>query len=458
MTRAHRFSFASTLCVVALIVACLRPSAQAVDFARDVTFVLDQLEKDCGHFFKLKKIDWTKVRTEMTAAAAKTTNATEHWRVMMRIVARLRDGHASVDRGPNGRDVKPPVFRRTQGLGIHCCRVGKKVYVKAAWAAAGTAGLKPGMEITKIGGQPALKWLAERTAEYADVWSFSTDHHASFYTDTWGMLAAEGERIEIEFKTLKRKTKKRTLTPDPKTNQRPDGPAFYPEGAERHKDLVLGLTPKAYGYVSIRRCKGDLPAQMDHALSALRAAYRTKRKKKKAELKGLILDFRSNTGGAFDHDDLMGRFIPAGKRMRGQVLKGRVMKRYPSTSTEPYAGPIVVIVDATVVSAGETASGMFKEDGRAYMIGESPTAGMSSSKKSITLPSGLFKLRYSIASNKLRFNEMRGIEGIGVIPHEIVAYKPKDLANQKDTLIERAEAILKRFPKKKVPFEKAFTN
>ncbi|TDJ78016.1 MAG: hypothetical protein E2O39_01710, partial [Planctomycetota bacterium] len=38
-------------------------------------------------------------------------------------------------------------------------------------------------------------------------------------------------------------------------------------------------------------------------------------------------------------------------------------------------GPIAVIVDATVRSAGETSSGIFGEDGRAHMIGESDTGG-----------------------------------------------------------------------------------
>ncbi|MCA9321216.1 MAG: hypothetical protein KDB53_10805, partial [Planctomycetes bacterium] len=91
---------------------------------------------------------------------------------------------------------------------------------------------------------------------------------------------------------------------------------------------------------------------------------------------------------------------------------------------------------------GETGAGIFKEDGRGRMIGESPTAGMSSSKAEIELPSGLFKLRVSVASNMGRFNDGKGIEGIGVIPDEIVAFDRKDLSQGIDTLIRRAEEIL----------------
>jgi C-terminal processing protease CtpA/Prc len=99
---------------------------------------------------------------------------------------------------------------------------------------------------------------------------------------------------------------------------------------------------------------------------------------------------------------------------------------------------------------------MFKEDGRAYMIGDAPTAGMSSSKQTLALPSGLFSAYFSVFSNKARFNGGRGIEGIGVPPHEVVAYDPKDLIAGVDTQIRRAEELLtKGFPPDVVDYEPA---
>jgi hypothetical protein len=96
---------------------------------------------------------------------------------------------------------------------------------------------------------------------------------------------------------------------------------------------------------------------------------------------------------------------------------------------------------------------MLKEDGRAYMIGDSATAGMSSSKTTLPLPSGLFSVYFSVRSNMGRFNGGRGIEGIGVPPHEVVAYDPDDLARGVDTQIRRAEVLLKRgLPVARVPY------
>lgn len=120
----------------------------------------------------------------------------------------------------------------------------------------------------------------------------------------------------------------------------------------------------------------------------------------------------------------------------------------------PFSGPLVVIVDAGVRSAGETVSGMFKEDGRAYMIGPEPTAGMSSQKEVVEVPSGKLSVRVSVSSNKGRFNGGKGIEGLGVPPDEVVTYDPKELLAGIDSQIRRAEELLRDgFPKGAVPYE-----
>jgi len=79
---------------------------------------------------------------------------------------------------------------------------------------------------------------------------------------------------------------------------------------------------------------------------------------------------------------------------------------------------------------------------------------MSSQKTTIDLPSGLFKLYVSVASNKGRFNGGKGIEGIGVPPNEVVPYDPSELAKGVDTQIRRAEELLKGgLPKGKVLYK-----
>lgn len=162
------------------------------------------------------------------------------------------------------------------------------------------------------------------------------------------------------------------------------------------------------------------------------------------EMPGIMLDFRGN--GGFDNDASLGRFVPAGKQIT-------FAKHIASAGPRQFGGPVVVIVDAGTLSAGETASGMFKEEGRALMIGPTATAGMSSSKETIELPSGLFALHASVRSNKSRWQGGRGIEGIGVEPHRVVEYDPEDLAAGADTLVRVACEVLAEEQWKEVPYK-----
>ena len=427
--------------LAALLLSCAAPISRVEEsvYEKDVAFALAEIEKQCGVFFETKKIDWKKVEKEFTAAARTVKTDQDELVLLTRLLARLEDGHAAVQRGPKTKDLEWPkdgpygVKGELQGCGMFWCRVGKKLYVKNVWNAAQQVGLEAGSEILTVDGVPAAKWLDARIANLRETYAFSTDHQAFFYACHWGLAEPAGTRIELELKDPKGKPKKRTITYS-KGNPTPWGPAFFPENLASTVDLNFGLLPSGAAYVHVRRSKGDLPEQMDEALAKIGAAP------------GLVLDFRGNSGGGFDHEAFLGRFVPKGEKLA-------FGNTYESTGAHPYGGPIVAIVDATVRSAGETAAGIFKEDGRAYMIGESPTAGMSSQKSTIELPSHLFSLYVSTSSNKQRFNGGKGIEGIGVIPHEIVEYDPKDLAAGVDTLIARADALLGKFPQDEVPYK-----
>lgn len=415
------------------------PRAASEACERDVAFALPELAKRCATLIEQKQLDWKKVGIEMAAAAKAAKDDSDHLLVLVRLIARLHDGHAAVVPLDAGKNIELPERLRGEraGSGLFLCKAGGKLLVKNAWAGAAAVGVKAGMEVVKVDGKPALEWITARTAELRDTQSWSTDQQAFFATCHWGLAFPAGTRLELELKDAKGKKLTRTVTCD-KTSQLPDGPAVLPEGLEIAKDLKWGKTAAGWGYLHLRRCPDDLPEQVDAALAAI------------GKVPGLILDFRGNGGGSFDHAALMGRFVPASRSIAFN-------KTYVSAGPNPYGGPVVVIIDGNVRSAGETASGMFKEDGRAFVIGESATAGMSAHKEQFDLPSGKWALYVAVASNMGRFNGGRGIEGIGVPPHEVVEFKAKDLDAGVDTLIARAEELLKTYPQSKVPYDpKAF--
>lgn len=405
-------------------------------YEKDVRHALDEVAKQCAGLIASKKLDWKAVEKEMLADAKAVKSEEQHLVLLARLIARLRDGHAEVRPTEKTKDVTwpddaPGGGERT-GCGMFWCRSGKKIYVKSVWNAAKDIGLEPGMEVVSVDGVAVAKWLDARLATLRDYRSYSSDQHAFFDVCHGGLGAPPGTRLELELRELDGKKKKRTVTYT-KAALGAWGPAVFPPDLKSTKDLNYGLLASGYGYIHLRRSPEDLPEQLDEALAAV------------LEAPGLILDYRANSGGGFDHEGFMGRFLPPGSRLPAGS--------YKSAGPKQYGGPLVVIVDGTVKSAGETGAGQFKEDGRGYMIGESPTAGMASQKTTIALPSGLFELYVSTHSNKARFNDGRGLEGIGVIPHELVAFDPTDLAAGRDTLILRAEALLAKFPADKVPFK-----
>lgn len=414
------------LCVVAA------KAQDKVDYHADVKFAIEAIDLQCKTLLAAKKIEWKKVTAPLLAESKKTKRDDAHLHLLWRLLARLQDGHAEVRKLERGRDVRLYDLDRSFGPGMFLCRIDKAVFVKNVWGPAEAAGLQPGMEVTKIASQPPLEWLAARREQLVERIPFSTLQQAEFFTCHQGLMDVKGATLRVEVKGVSGRNK--FPIEFEKCNQTPNGPAFPPASLRTVKDVSWGTSEMGNGYVHVRRCPEDLPSQIDEALAAL------------GDVPGMILDFRGNSGGGFDHEALFGRFLPKG--VQWQVGSG-----YASAGERPYGGPLVVIVDATVRSAGETAAGMFGEDGRGYLIGESPTAGMSSQKTTIELPSKLFALYVSVASNKARFQGGKGIEGIGVIPHEIVPFAAADLAARRDTQIARADALLADFPQAKVRYD-----
>jgi carboxyl-terminal processing protease len=417
---------------VFLFVAAWVPFAadkKSAVYEGDVAFLLKELGKGAHDLLKAKGVDWKGVEKEFSAAAKKTKTDEEHVKLCARLVARLKDCHATL----LDVAVKMPDEGSVHGVGLCLCEGGGKVWVKQAFGPAGDA-MSAGDEVVSIEGKKASDWIGEKAKELSDEHGFSTEHAARYAACHWGFAAKDGTSFSLEIDRAVKGKKKVTLTCD-----RAGGEARYVGGVFPPKDLqplgkrdAYGKLESGFGYIVLGVCEESLPAEMDKALAAL------------GDVPGIVLDMRANNGGGTDHEAVFGRFLAADQKWL----------QYKGTGSAHFTGPMVVIVDAGTRSTSETVSGMFKEDGRAYMIGATPTAGMSSQKTEIVVPSKMFKVRFATGSNKERFNGGRGIEGLGVPPNEIVEWDPKLLSQGVDPFVRRAEELLKNgFPKGSVAYE-----
>lgn len=433
-----------------LIAACLLPcppaaptpatptaaskSAAPIDTTsheKDVAYLLKEIGERAETVLKAKGIDWKKVSKDFTARAKDVKTDQELVDLASKLMAELHDGHASftkveVDMKGFGDGPRAP-------CGLNVYEYKGKWYVLRAVGDAAKAGIEAGWEVVKIDDQKAGDWMTGAEARLTARDSFSTERASHWIVGTWGMNGPEGESVSFEFKDARRKKKKKTLNWREKAGgDRLYGPVVYPEGLKPvGKDLAYAKLESGAGYILAAKVPGDLHEALDEAIRGL------------GEIDGLILDFRSNMGGGYDRDAVLGRFVP-----RGQTFGGE-----PSAGPNPYTGQIVVLIDPATISAAETIVGELKEEGRAYLIGPGGTHGASGSKDEVMVPSGKFAIRFVVRSNKQRFNGGKGVEGLGIDPDEVVEYDPKLIAEGVDPCIARAEELLESpLPKKAVTY------
>jgi carboxyl-terminal processing protease len=167
---------------------------------------------------------------------------------------------------------------------------------------------------------------------------------------------------------------------------------------------------------------------------------------------GIVLDLRGNPGGmAGMINRISGHLLDSAYalgtlHMRGATLQ---LKANPQRVTpdarlvEPYSGPVAVIIDPLSASATEFFTAGLQGLGRVHVVGET-SAGASVPALMGRLPNGDVML-HAIADH----TDSRGrrIEGVGVVPDEVVPLRAEALADGKDEAMEAALRWVARQPR-----------
>ena len=163
------------------------------------------------------------------------------------------------------------------------------------------------------------------------------------------------------------------------------GDVRLPDGGWNY---TLAADP-AIGYVRITQFGKKTTEELTKALEQCR----------RKNVRGLILDLRSNPGGLLDAaHEVCDLFVKSGVIVTIRDRAKNERERYEATGAAPYTDwPMVVLVNHFSASAAEIVSACLQDHGRAVVVGER-TWGKGTVQTPIELESGRSMLRLTVAS------------------------------------------------------------
>jgi carboxyl-terminal processing protease len=395
----------------------LRPDEREIAFE----FVWQTIDQ---HYYdaKLNGVDWNavKARYHPLALAAKDDEA--FWEVLDRMTGELKDAHTRVE---SPKRVELRNHDEAITLGFLFVPVAGKLAISTvnpdsdAW----WAGVRPGMTLVTIGGEPALD-AYEKLKQQTRFDSTERARHMRAMRrivsgdagtrETFTFERADGTRFDA---TLTRR----------KIQVRP---------IETHRVL-----PSGFGYVRFGQWSLSLTNRAIAAVGELK------------DTPGLVIDLRGNPGGAVQAVNLMlERFFPVKTEIGHSItrtgkpiafLMGTVeiikLKREIEGDKDAYKGPVVILVNAGSASGSELFAATMQAAGRATVMGEPSCGCLLGFLGYARIPGGA-ELAYSEVGFVMA-NDRR-IEGEGVIPDRPVPLNLADLQMNRDRALEEAQAAL----------------
>ena len=368
-------------------------------------------------------VDWPAVgrRYEPLAFAAKDDEA--FWDVLDRMTGELKDAHTRVE-SPARVELRKrdtsitlgfsfvPVEGRLTVTGVH-------TESDAYWA-----GVRSGMTIVSIGGEPAGRAYEKLMA---DTRYDSTERSRHLRAVRRLMTGPDGTSVDFTF-------------------ERSDGARFDAK-LTRHRlttrpSASHRVLPSGFGYLRLTQWTLGATSTTITGLEELKGTP------------GMVIDLRGNPGGSvYAVNNLLAKFF-TGHTDLGRVttrtgdsvsiLFGAVevikLKSESEGSKDAYTAPVVILLNAGSASGSELFAGTMQATNRATIVGE-PSCGCLLGFLGYARIPGGGELAYSEVGFVLP-NGKR-IEGEGVIPDRLVPLALGDLRAGRDRALETAEAILR---------------
>lgn len=374
----------------------------------------------------LNGVDWNAVGMRYRPLALAAPDNEAFWDVLDRMTGELRDSHTRVE---SPRRVALRKREQSISLGFTFMPIEGKLAVSrvAPNSDAWWAGVRPGMTLVTIAGEPAM---AAYEKLMADTRFDSTER--SRHVRAVRRLVAGDENTTVDF-----------------TFERGDGSRFEARLARRklstRPTAMHRVLPSGVGYLRLTQWTFGIMPRALEGLDALK------------DTPGIVIDLRGNPGGSLHAvNAMLSRFFPTRTEL-GRVLTrtgkpvsllfGTVEVIKLRTEVEgnrnAYRGPVAILVNAQSGSGSEFFAATMQAAGRATVVGEATCGCLLGFLGYARIPGGA-ELAYSevgfVMSNGQR------IEGEGVLPDHPVPTTIVDLIVNRDRALEEAQALLGKMP------------
>lgn len=380
---------------------------------------------------KFNGVDWDALKTELRPRAESARTRDEVRAVIGEMVARLGQSHFALIPSGSLPDADSP-HDQAGGFGFDVrLRDGLLLVVSLEPAGpAAAAGVKLGWSVRSIGDLDVPGMLGRMGAASAELgarkiafqmWAVAQAHMLGPVGERETLTFADGEDHPHELELARAK---RDVTAH---DVGPTLPTFY----LKFQSEVLERGAKKVGLIAFSNWFLPVMQPIDAAVERMRACD------------GMILDLRGNTGGAVAMNmGIAGHFFAEPKKLGAMLTRDSTMnimaipRRVNAAGelVEPFAGPLAVLVDEATASASESFAGGLQSVGRARIFGET-TAGAVLPATTTRLSSGDSLLH---AMGDFETSTGARLEGVGVVPDQVVPLTRAELLAGRDPVLESA--------------------
>ena len=384
-----------------------------------------------ANFDLVPDMDWDALYTRTLPQVRAATSTTAYYQVLRAFVAQLHDGHSSITLPAavaDQLDAQP---------GVRTALVEDRVFVRELLdPALAATGIAPGMEIVAIEGQPVKAWAGTQVAPYQPA---STPQDRAARTYERALFSGPLDKpVRVSLRDDAGRVRDLAL---PRMPVKAFDAAYW-----GGPTFEMKMLPGNIAYVRILHF-GD-----GSAVDAFEGRF-----DEIAKADGLVIDVRDNGGGNSGEGYRLlstltekpfrtsrwrtREYLPAYRawsRPEG-VHAGDAGEVMPDGKRH-YAGPVLVLTSARTYSAAEDFVVAFDAMERGRIVGE-PTGGSTGQPLLFDLPGGG---KGRICTKRDSYPDGREFVGVGVQPQVVVSPRVVDLQAGRDTVLNKALALLAR--------------